>query len=123
MSLFLDGYIHNQEQSLKDFLYYFFLDYNNNYDTLDEEGELQTEAGRTRSLGDITAIVNSYYPNTSRDTVKETLLSFGSKLVGHYCSDIQARVYSHKDFHEYWCQGGEDRLDQYGDKITYKTDE
>lgn len=123
MKLVLDGYVHDEQLNLKDFLHLFFVELNNDYDTLDEEGELQTEAGRTRSLGDITAIVNSYYPDTSRDIVKETLLSFGSKLVGHYCGDIQARVYSHKDLYEYWTQGGEDRLDEYGDKITYKQDE
>jgi hypothetical protein len=118
--LFLENYVHNEQQTLKDFLFHFFVDYNEDYDTVDRDGNLQTEKGKSRSLGDITEIVNSYYPDTPRDTVKEVLLDFGSDLVGHYCGDIRKRVYSHRATHPYWEQCSTDKKDEYGDIISYK---
>jgi len=121
MKLTLKEYIHNNELSLKEFLYNFLVIENNNRDTLDEDGNIQTSRCRSRSLGDITCIVNSYYPETSMEVIKETLLSFGNKLVGHYCHTINKRVYTHKDDKTMWEQCNTGELDEYGNKIDYLT--
>lgn len=122
MNLLLKNYEHNSTLTLKEFLYSFLTDLNYKHDTIYEYGDIQTVRGKHRSLGDITNIVNSYYPLTSRREVKETLLSFGSKLVGHYCGNISKRVYLHRDTYPHFEQCA-DKNDEYGDPITYLTDE
>ena len=88
-------YTHNNELSLTEFIYYFLTKYNLEYYTVDGEGNIQCGTGKHRSLGDITEICKSYY-DTDKEEVKKILLNFGSDLVGHYCPDIEKRVYELK---------------------------
>jgi hypothetical protein len=119
----LDGYKHDKRQSLRTFITNFLKTYNREYHTLYAEGEneglLQTPWRCSRSLGDITAICNYYYPDTTKEEVKEILLGSGKNLVGHYCSDIHKRVYEHLSIHPGWVQADNGMFDEYGDEITY----
>lgn len=92
--LLLKDYIHSKNLTLKGFLYQFLVNLNNIFDTVYANNPdcIQCDRGRSRSLWDITSICLSYYPDTSMKEVKETLLSFNEKLVGHYCHDINKRV-------------------------------
>ena len=119
----LNGYKHDKRQSLRTFITNFLKTYNQEYHTVYAEGEneglVQTARYRSRSLGDITAICNYYYPDTTREEVKKILLGLGKNLVGHYCGDIRKRVYEHLSNRPGWIQSSYGMFDEYGDEITY----
>lgn len=119
MKLKLEGYIH-QEQPLETFITNFLIDYNENYNTVDEDENLQTCSGKLRSLGDITAICNYYYPDVTKEEVKEILLDLGKDLVGHFCHDISKRIYTHIKVRPTYKQQGQGYEDEYGDKVEYR---
>lgn len=123
--LYFKEYNHEKDLPLKDFLYEFFTNLNENYHTRYlENDKIQCYPNHTRSLGDIHAICATYYDGITREQVKEELLDFGRDLVGHYCGDINKRVYSIRQApdREDWDQLGFGRLDEYGDPIEYKNE-
>lgn len=116
----LKGYTH-QDQTLEQFIYNFLVRYNSKYNTIHFNGIPQCDKGRHRSLGDITGICKYYYgEQVTKEQVKEILLDFGTKLVGHYCPTIKKRIYEHTDKYSAWtqCYGRDE--DEYGDPITYR---
>ena len=122
MNSYYKSLIHDDTLTLTEFIFHFLTDYNQNYNTVDEEGNIQCYSGKHRSLGDITEICKSYY-DTDREEVKEILLNFGSDLVGHYCPDIYKRIYELKGIkdHDNWEQQGTYRNDEYDNPIEYRT--
>ncbi len=91
MTLHIENYKHNEELTLADFLYLFLTKLNPYRTTLYDSGEQQCSNNRERSLGDITSICQTYYPNVTQDEVKEVLLNFGGDLVGHFCGTISKK--------------------------------
>lgn len=122
MKLKLKDYIHDQELSLTEFIFYFLKNFNKSHDTLNEDNSLQCYKNKHRSLGDITAICKSYYPEATENIVKEILLDFGDDLVGHFCGNIDKRVYELRSNKEYcnWEQGSKHTNDEYLNPINYK---
>lgn len=120
-NLYLKGYKHDNRLSLKTFVYRFLTSYNRKYDTgIPGSTGIQCYRGSYRSLGDITGICCQYYPGTTMAQVKEILLSFNEKLVGHYCGGTHIRVYEHKEVQPSWAQLSMNYLDEFGDRITYR---
>jgi len=97
--LSLKDYTHNEELSLVEFIYLFLVKFNEEHETINEENKITTDICKLRSLGDIFAISNTYYPDSTMEEVKEILLNFGYNLVGHFCEDIAKRVYLHRHLH------------------------
>lgn len=117
----LKGYTH-VDQSLEQFIYNFLVYYNSKYNTTYLNGIPQCDKGRHRSLGDITGICKYYYgKQVTKEEVKEILLDFGEKLVGHFCPTIRKRIYEHTDKYSTWSQCSNKDIDEYGDPITYRT--
>lgn len=122
----LEGYRHNGELTLVDFIYLFFIKLNKKYKTIDDSLDpsdndyLVCYQGRDRSLGDIHMICESYYPGVTRDKVKTILLDFGINLVGHFCLDIGKRIYSIIDARSGWSALHAGEFDEYGEQIFYK---
>ena len=108
------------DKNVKDFIRNFLKYYNQKYDTLAEDGKYQTGMGHHRSLGDIFRVTN-YYFDTTMDEVKEALLDLKRNLVGHYCDDINRRVYEHTYNWPNYIQCDSWQTDEFGDKIKYRT--
>lgn len=121
MSLQIEKYEHDEQLTLADFLYLFLVDLNERWNTLYQDGSLQCLSCKHRSLGDIHQICITYYPNVTIEEVKETLLNFGSNLVGHYCRDIHKRVYCLNFNNKYisYCQN-DNGIDEYDNYLDYK---
>lgn len=118
--LFLKGFKHDEKEALPAFLHNFLGVYNQKYDTVFADNTLQTIAQRSRSLGDIFRVCLSYYPDVRLQEVKKALIGLGSGLVGHYCGDIERRVYEAASVQQRWRQQGIDDNDEFGDAIEYQ---
>lgn len=122
MAYKLEKYTHDERLTLIDFIYLFFVKLNDKFSTVDPENDdyLICHSGRSRSLGDIYKICKYYYPTTTIEEVKELLLDFGTNLVGHFCNDIDRRVYSIKAKWRNWGSYGDHREDEFGEPIEYR---
>lgn len=97
----LQRYIHDPKLSLQDFLINFFKTYNLTYATLyktgTRAGDVQTEARKRRSIGDIFKIVKEYYPSASLADVAKVLyidlLNFNGFVGTLKCRQINKRVW------------------------------
>lgn len=120
--LILEGYTHDSSLELPEFIYNLITSYNQVFDTVYKDGNLQCSKRKHRSLGDIASICKSYYPSTDIFEVKEILLNFGEKLVGHYCTHINKRVYELKKTSNtiFWNQCSIGSCDEFGYVITYR---
>lgn len=120
--LYLEGYHHDASLSIVDFIHLFLVKFNKEFDTIyNNTKELQCCSGRHRSLGDICNICRAYYPEITIEEVKEILLDFGSYLVGHYCPDIEKRVYALKTGQSaLWGQGAIGGSDEFENPISYR---
>lgn len=121
--LTLEGYTHDSSLELPEFIYNLITNYNRVFDTVDKEGKTQCCSKKHRSLGDIASICKSYYPSTDIFEVKEILLNFGEKLVGHYCGNINKRVYQLKSVSNetiFWHQSSPGFYDEFGEVINYR---
>jgi len=109
-----------QDITIKEFLKLFFTKLNPNYNTLFvKNNQIQCSYGKQRSLGDIYRITKYYYPSVTRKKVKNILLSFQDKLVGHWCPDIHKRIYEIKDNKFDWEQLLGPRFDEYREEFYY----
>ena len=117
-NLILQDYEH-KKQSLNSFIKNFLIKYNNTYTTLYPNNKTQCYTQKSRSLGDIFMICQTYYPDCTLLKVKNILLSFENNLVGHFCGDINRRVYEHKDNKSHWGQCGMLEKDEFDELITY----
>ena len=119
----LQGYKHNKELKLNEFIYLFLMKLNQEYDTYDEKDYMQCEARRSRSLGDITEICKFYYgEDITKEQVKEILMDFGSNLVGHYCGGMNKRAYGLRELKKNWIQMHTGKSDEYNEIIKYRKD-
>lgn len=128
--LYLEGYTHDPNMPLVIFLgkLIYFTDegtragFVHRHHTINEDGDMTcSKVAYYRSLGDITAIVNGYYPEKelTEEEVKEFLLDFGKNLRGHYCPDIEKRTYLITMSKRYR-QADVGEEDEYGDDIEYR---
>ena len=81
----IQGLLKRRKEALNEFLQEFFINWNENHDTLyadkhykvdfDElpEDFVQTEAGLRRSFGDLYQIIKYYYPGTQIRTIRNLL--------------------------------------------------
>jgi hypothetical protein len=126
MKLKLQNYEHNTNLNLIQFIYLFLTKLNLEHNTLTWYGEPKCDVDRNRSLGDITAIYQTYYPTCTMQEVKEILLDFGEDLVGMYCSGIKKRVYQLLETKPGWRAYGygipdsKVEYDEYNEKILYR---
>ena len=93
------GFVHNKEESLKDFIKNLIVSYFNKHKTLNEDGVVYCGKGKYRSLIDIFLVSKHYYPNTTLEEVRNTLLTFD--IAGHVCWDINRRVYKIKPYNNW----------------------
>lgn len=90
---------HNTEistrNSLYDFLWYFFNEYNKRSYTVDDTNTVQCAFNKRRSLGDIYRICRYYYPDITLEQVLKTLISLiNSRDIGaSRCSTIHKYVF------------------------------
>jgi len=121
--LFLCSYAHNRKMPLKTFIERFLLVYNSMYPTCYVAGYgsvvKQCSIDRSRSLGDIFMLCDYYYDDITINEVKSTLLSFGTSLVGHFCSGINRRIYELSPKMYAWEQCNKGEYDEFGDVIEY----
>lgn len=88
--------------TLCDFLYKFFVEFNYSKNTIYVENkQIQTEAGRRRSLGDIYCICKYYFPNCSlKEILRILYVDLHETLDGFrtsYCYTINKRVWYWED--------------------------
>lgn len=93
------GLVRNRPETLREFIIRFFNEWNNDKNTIYKDNrEVQTEAGRRRSLGDIFMICRYYYQNCTLREVVEILYrgNLQNDIEGFrtsYCSIIHKRVW------------------------------
>jgi hypothetical protein len=92
--------LRRRNETLPEFLYNFFTDFNYERDTVYvEEGKgVQTPMGKRRSLGDIFSICKYYYPAaTVKEVAKELYINLPNKIRdgyrSSYCNTINKRVF------------------------------
>lgn len=88
----LRGYKHSK-QPLKDFIRWLLSTGAEKFDTMYLNNRLQCRRGSFRSLGDIFRICKYYYPDTTFTEVRRLLLKT-MEMRGHFCSEVEKRVYS-----------------------------
>jgi hypothetical protein len=122
-SIRLPGLLRNRKtQTLTDFLRAFFLTWNDEKDTIFVENrDIQTAAGKRRSVGDIFMICRYYYPTCTLSEVYDKLLNLlpitmPSGFRTSYCSTINKRVW-YFDSTKESAQRDLHRADEYGNKI------
>jgi hypothetical protein len=122
-SIRLPGLLRNRKsQTLPDFLRTFFLTWNNEKDTIFvEDRDIQTAAGKRRSVGDIFMICRYYYPTCTLSEVYDKLLNLlpitmPSGFRTSYCSTINKRVW-YFDSTKESAQRDLHKADEYGNKI------
>lgn len=120
----LPGLLRNRgTQSLQAFLQEFFTNWNEDKDTIYADNrDVQTEAGKRRSVGDIFMICKYYYPTCTLKQVYNALLnqlptSMPSGFRTSKCSTINKRVWYFDDELESG-QLDLERADEYGNKIA-----
>jgi hypothetical protein len=98
----LEKTLRKRKESLQEFLIKFFEEWNEEKDTIYvTTQEVQTMAGKRRSLGDIYMICKYYYPNV---TLEEVIRLLYITLPAHFrgfrsckCSQIHKRVWYYED--------------------------
>lgn len=122
-SIRLPGLLRNRKsQILPDFLRTFFLKWNDEKDTIFVENrDIQTAAGKRRSVGDIFMICRYYYPTCTLSEVYDKLLNLlpitmPSGFRTSYCSTINKRVW-YFDSTKESAQLDLHKADEYGNKI------
>jgi len=122
-SIRLPGLLRNRKtQSLSGFLRAFFTDYNTNKDTIFVDNrDVQTAAGKRRSVGDIFMICRYYYPTCTLSQVYNILLNYLPTIMPSgfrtsYCSTINKRVWYY-DATKESAQKDLNSIDEYGNKI------
>jgi hypothetical protein len=120
----LPGLLKNRKtQTLPDFLRTFFTDYNTNKDTIFVDNrDVQTAAGKRRSVGDIFMICRYYYSTCTLSQVYDILLnqlpiSMPSGFRTSKCSTISKRVWYY-DATKESAQKDLNSIDEYGNKIS-----
>jgi hypothetical protein len=120
----LPGLLKNRKtQTLADFLRAFFTDYNTNKDTIFVDNrDVQTAAGKRRSVGDIFMICRYYYSTCTLSQVYDILLnqlpiSMPSGFRTSKCSTISKRVWYY-DATKESAQKDLNSIDEYGNKIS-----
>lgn len=86
------------------------------YDSYDADGEFETERNRWRSSYDIWRHIKLFYPEVTLAKVMNAIFNIREKLVGHFCSDVERRVFRIRSIeishgHEYILQ--DDEIDEY----------
>jgi len=109
--------------SLKDFIYKFWTDWNENLATQRMSGSIHCMSGKGRSITDLFLLANYYYPDVRYQEVKDTVLAFGLGLRGHFCPDVERRICSHIDIRSSWGMYSSDELDEFGNYIYYLDDD
>jgi hypothetical protein len=122
-SIRLPGLLRNRKtQTLSDFLRTFFLKWNDEKDTIFvEDRDIQTAAGKRRSVGDIFMICRYYYPTCTLSQVYDILLNqlptiMPSGFRTSKCSTINKRVWYYDATKESE-QKDLNSIDEYGNKI------
>jgi hypothetical protein len=122
-SIRLPGLLRNRKtQTLSDFLRTFFLKWNDEKDTIFvEDRDIQTAAGKRRSVGDIFMICRYYYPTCTLSQVYDILLNqlpitMPSGFRTSYCSTINKRVWYY-DATKESAQKDLNKADEYSNKI------
>lgn len=93
------GLVRNRPETLREFIIRFFNEWNNEKDTIYKDNrEVQTTAGRRRSLGDIFMICRYYYQNCTLREVVDILYrgNLQADIEGFrtsYCHTIHKRVW------------------------------
>ena len=123
MKLKLKNYNHDESLSIRSFIYKLLNGIFTQHSTLDEADNFWCGKNSWRSIKDITYICKYYYPESDYDMVKTVLQSFGSKLVGHYCGDINDWIVGHSNFFKTWKPCKNVKCDSFGYPIEYKSDE
>lgn len=83
------------EQSLQNFILYFFSNINPQFNTINEKGYVVCGIGRRRSVGEIFLICKHYYPECTLEEVLSILIKYGARrnISGSYCNTINKYVY------------------------------
>ena len=96
--LHLANYRHNSSLTIEQWLRKFLNELNYEKDTLNANEEIDTSAGRRRSLGDIYRIARTYYPKLKLKELASTLYSIRNEFHYSFCNTIKKQVfYSEKD--------------------------
>jgi hypothetical protein len=96
--LHLAHYRHNSSLTIEQWLKKFLNELNYEKDTLNAEEEIDTYAGKRRSLGDIYRIARTYYPKLKLKELASTLYSIRNEFHYSLCNTIKKQVfYSKKD--------------------------
>jgi len=112
-----DEYVKHSD--LRDFLHDTLVHYNQNLCTCYPNGKIQCFPGKGRSLGDLFRLASYYFKNVRLFQVKAELLMFKMRLAGHFCPDIQRRIYLHKDLVETYSMFDTGETDEFGETIYY----
>jgi hypothetical protein len=120
----LPGLLRNRQgQTLQAFLQEFFTNWNQEKDTIFADNrEVQTQAGKRRSVGDIFMICKYYYPSCTLKQVYKALLidlpaSMPSGFRTSKCTTINKRVW----YYDSGAESGQlslETTDEYGNKIA-----
>lgn len=93
----LERLLKKRKETVEEFIYKFFTEWNDDRNTIFVNREVQTLAEKRRSLGDIFMIVRYYYPSaTLEEVVKILHETMPKRLTGFrtsYCNDIKKRVF------------------------------
>lgn len=96
----IERLLKKRPESMEDFVYKFFTEWNLDRNTIFVDRSVQTEAGKRRSLGDIFMIVRYYYSSAKlEDVVKILHEVLPKRLTGFrtsYCRNVKKRMFYYR---------------------------
>lgn len=101
-SIRIQGLLRKRKETLEEFIIKFFEKWNNEKDTINiDTGEVDTEAGCRRSLGDLYKICSYYYPKCTFIEVKDILWNIVfeklTRFRSSYCNSTERRMFYRGD--------------------------
>ena len=98
------GLLRKRKETIREFLIKFFTEWNSEKETIYvESGEIQTEPGKRRSIGDVYRICKYYYPKCTFKMIKDIVIylfpenQLNEDVIDNFrtshCNTIEKRVY------------------------------
>ena len=107
-----------KETTIKEFIKEFIENYNEDYETFNDNDLMTCTNGKIRTFKDIYCITRFYFPEINSEIVYDSIWEI-DLLVGNYCPNVKAQVYSSSNNHEnfvlyFGAMYGNDLRDEYG---------